>query len=203
MKKKAKIVVIVLAIILVIMIVAIVTFLLVDFLLRKSSVEVSKNNSTEQYNENDTIIITPQPVTEEEMKKMEEREKKREADRQASKEEWEQMSFDKISMSIKEGSVTKNGATLIITNNNELSCGHGDNYRIQRKILGLWIPIIPIVMPWSVADSECGIILSKTSVTPMRDWSKIYGTLRSGKYRLREEIYINGKKQYIYAEFSI
>ena len=59
-------------------------------------------------------------------------------------------------------------------------------------------------MPWSiVADGECGIILSKTSVTPMRDWTKIYGTLRSGKYRLGEEIYINGKKQYIYEEFSI
>ena len=191
-------------IVLVVIVVAIVTFLLIDFLLRKHSVKVSKSNVEEQYDSNDIVIITPKPLSEEEKKKMEEIDKKLETARQASKEEWEQMSFDKVSMSIKEGSVTKNGAALIITNNNELSCGHGDNYRIQRKILGLWIPIIPIVMPWSiVADGECGIILSKTSVTPMRDWTKIYGTLRSGKYRLGEEIYINGKKQYIYEEFSI
>ena len=52
---------------------------------------------------------------------MEEIDKKLEAAKQASKEEWEQMSFDKVSMSIKEGSITKDGATLIITNNNELS----------------------------------------------------------------------------------
>ncbi len=197
MKKKVEIVVIVLVVIAV----AIVGFLLVDVLLRKYSAKVSKSNLEEQYSENDTVVITPQPLTEEEMKKIEEGEKKREADRQASKEEWEQMRFDKVSVSIKEGSVTKNGATLMITNNNELSCGHGDNFRIQRKILGLWIPVIPIVMSWSIGEG--GIILSKTSVTPIRDWTQIYGALQNGKYRLGEEIYINGEKQYIYAEFSI
>ncbi|MCI8999889.1 MAG: hypothetical protein HFJ26_02895 [Clostridia bacterium] len=83
-------------------------------------------------------------------------------------------------------------------------CGHGGIYRIQRKILGLWIPVIPIVMPWSpIADDECGIIVSKISVEIKRDWTEIYGALQNGKYRLGEEIYINGKKQYIYAEFSI
>ncbi len=117
MKKKVKIVLIVLVVI----VVAIVGFLLVDVLLRKYSAKVSKSNLEEQYDSNDTVIITPKPLSQEEKKKMEEIDKKLEAARQASKEEWEQMSFDKVSMSIKEGSVTKDGATLIITNNNELS----------------------------------------------------------------------------------
>lgn len=117
MKKKVKIVLIVLVVI----VVAIVGFLLVDVLLRKYSAKVSKSNLEEQYDSNDTVIITPKPLSQEEKKKMEEIDKKLEAARQASKEEWEQMSFEKVSMSIKEGSVTKDGATLIITNNNELS----------------------------------------------------------------------------------
>lgn len=117
MKKKVKIVLIVLVVI----VVAIVGFLLVDVLLRKYSAKVSKSNLEEQYDSNDTVIIIPKPLSQEEKKKMEEIDKKLEAAKQASKEEWEQMSFDKVSMSIKEGSVTKDGATLIITNNNELS----------------------------------------------------------------------------------
>ena len=117
MKKKVKIVLIVLVVI----VVAIVGFLLVDVLLRKYSAKVSKSNLEEQYDSNDTVIITPKPLSQEEKEKMEEIDKKLEAARQVSKEEWEQMSFDKVSMSIKEGSVTKDGATLIITNNNELS----------------------------------------------------------------------------------
>ncbi|MCI8999890.1 MAG: hypothetical protein HFJ26_02900 [Clostridia bacterium] len=117
MKKKVKIVLIVLVVI----VVAIVGFLLVDVLLRKYSAKVSKSNLEEQYDSNDTVIIIPKPLSQEEKKKMEEIDKKLEAAKQASKEEWEQMSFDKVSMSIKEGSITKDGATLIITNNNELS----------------------------------------------------------------------------------
>lgn len=117
MKKKVKIVLIVLVVI----VVAIVGFLLVDVLLRKYSAKVSKSNLEEQYDSNDTVIIIPKPLSQEEKKKMEEIDKKLEAAKQASKEEWEQMSFDKVSMSIKEGSVTKDGATLMITNNNELS----------------------------------------------------------------------------------
>ena len=117
MKKKVKIVLIVLVVI----VVAIVGFLLVDVLLRKYSAKVSKSNLEEQYDSNDTVIIIPKPLSQEEKKKMEEIDKKLEAAKQASKEEWEQMRFDKVSMSIKEGSITKDGATLIITNNNELS----------------------------------------------------------------------------------
>lgn len=117
MKKKVKIVLIVLVVI----VVAIVGFLLVDVLLRKYSAKVSKSNLEEQYDSNDTVIIIPKPLSQEEKKKMEEIDKKLEAAKQASKEEWEQMSFDKVSMSIKEGSITKDGATLMITNNNELS----------------------------------------------------------------------------------
>ena len=117
MKKKVKIVLIVLVVI----VVAILGFLLVDVLLRKYSAKVSKSNLEEQYDSNDTVIIIPKPLSQEEKKKMEEIDKKLEAAKQASKEEWEQMSFDKVSMSIKEGSITKDGATLIITNNNELS----------------------------------------------------------------------------------
>ena len=91
-------------------------------------------------------------------------------------------SFDNVRMSLKDNTVTNTSATIIIEDNNVVPYGYGDGYILETKVLGMWIPLIPKcgIPTW---DDYTLIIKNGETELPV-NWSKIYGSLKKGKYRL-------------------
>ncbi len=193
MKKGLKIVGIVLGIIVLIMIV----FLVTDFFLRKNLPNKTTNTQT---NHGEILEIKPDTSTGFVWEKKWSPEE-RFRDPEGYQKALESRTFDKVSMKVKQDTVTNIGATFIITDKNEVSCGYTNEYKIERNIFGLWVPVIPITYIISVDGSYS--TLAKETVERKEDWSNVYGALRKGKYRFSKKVYANQECQYIHAEFSI
>lgn len=108
--------------------------------------------------------------------------------------------IENITIQVKENTITKTGATFIISDRNEVFCDYGSEYKIEVKKNGKW------EMQKTITDD---IIWESISFRPgkkvsehKKDWSKVYGELQTGEYRLALKVYTN-KYEYIYAEFSI
>ena len=110
-------------------------------------------------------------------------------------------SINNVSLSIKEGTLTKTGATVIITDNNKDTYIYGESFRIDKKENGEWkkLEIIDDTfgftdIAWSVGNNG--------KLERKHDWSKLYGELAEGEYRLVKDVYDNGYKE-IWVEFNI
>ena len=100
-------------------------------------------------------------------------------------------------MSIKEGTVSATGATIIIEDDNEQPYNYTTWYRIDKEVNGQWIALEPI------DDNNISDELSLYQNFEFQiDWSNIYGTLEKGQYRLVKTIFDN-ENQYFWVEFSI
>ncbi len=102
------------------------------------------------------------------------------------------------SMSIKEGTLTNSGFTLIITNlsNNEIILG--EEYRIDKKENGKWRPVVPIIDNYGFID--IGYILKPNDDFETKiNWKWLYGELETGEYRLIKEV----NDKYVSVEFRI
>ncbi len=104
-----------------------------------------------------------------------------------------------ITMTIKEGSLTKTSATVILqdTSNNE-SFGTGASFSIEKNVNGFWLELskqaeISWIEIW-YAPNEDGIIEQNLN------WEDLYGELPEGNYRIVKNIGVLGE---VYAEFSI
>ena len=91
-----------------------------------------------------------------------------------------------VTLSIKEGTLTKTGATLILTNNSEKNFSYGEPYEIEVKKDDVWHKSVEIEL----------------------DWEEGYGVLPSGTYRIIKDIdyeQTNGNFQIftIASEFTI
>lgn len=109
--------------------------------------------------------------------------------------------LDKVAMTIKEGTLTKTSATIIITDENEEPYGYDEWFRVDKKENKKWKEVKPInedyvvnAIAWLVGDN--GKLELKT------DWSNLYGELESGEYRVVKKVYDNGYK-YFSVEFTI
>lgn len=106
-----------------------------------------------------------------------------------------EQTLDKVSMVIKENTLSKTGATIIITDKNELPYYFvKDSYIIEKNIFGnLWIKIFS---KSGYAIEPLGIH-GPNGITEIEiDWTERYGELNNGKYRL---VMIDG----LYTEFNI
>lgn len=108
--------------------------------------------------------------------------------------------LDKVTMTIKEGTLTKKGATIIIKDENEEPYTYGEFYRIDKKEDGKWKELKPIIDNY--AFHEVAYIAKKGVLEMKHDWSIIYGELEKGEYRLVKSQYENGYK-YFSVEFNI
>lgn len=109
--------------------------------------------------------------------------------------------FNKVSMEIKDGTLTKTGATIVITDRNENPYGYGTWFRIDKKVDGGWKKLDTIRE--DVAFNAIAMIPNEDGILQTKeDWTNIYGELEPGEYRMVKDVYENGSK-YIYAEFSI
>lgn len=109
--------------------------------------------------------------------------------------------LDRVSMSIKEGALTN--ATIVIKNTSNKELTSGEWFRIDRvEENGEWEKVKSI-------NEEYGFIAIAWVIKPRGefedkiDWSKLYGELKKGNYRIVKEVYEKGEKIELYAEFSI
>lgn len=109
-------------------------------------------------------------------------------------------SIDNVTLKVKENTITRTGATFILTDNNEVFCNYGSEYIIEVKNNGKWeiLETITAGVTWDLSSMRPSSKISEIR----KDWSKIYGELENGEYRLGINVYTN-KEEYVYAVFNI
>ena len=104
-----------------------------------------------------------------------------------------------ITMTIKEGTLTRKSATIILESKNDYSCG--ESYSIDKKENGEWKSINQInsytfnllgLLPGKDGKIECNL-----------NWSERYGELENGEYRIVKTLDTEGGKLELYAKFTI
>lgn len=110
-------------------------------------------------------------------------------------------SIDNVTLKVKEDTITKTGATFILTDKNKVFCDYGAEYRIEVYKDGKWQMQEPITdgFTWELFSMKPGSEVSELK----KDWSKVYGELESGKYRLGISVCSSEACRFVYAEFSI
>lgn len=110
---------------------------------------------------------------------------------------------DKISMIIKDGTLTKTKATIIITDNNEQHYLYDEWFRIDKKEDGKWRKAEIINNEYSFI--AIGYKPDKNGrIELVVDWENLYGSLEKGEYRIIKNAYDNnGKKIFLLTEFNI
>jgi c-di-AMP phosphodiesterase-like protein len=121
-----------------------------------------------------------------------------------SKYEKKEYPIDGVSMSIKEGTLTNTGVTLILKNDSNIDVSYGNPYIIKIKKEDKWQNIENDLHFNLPAFS----LKSKTSKEISLNWEIGYGKLEKGEYRIIKNFdYEKGKDRYesfsVYVEFSI
>lgn len=110
---------------------------------------------------------------------------------------------DKVTMEVKEKTLTKSGATIIMQNKTNAEFTYGEPYHLEIKHEDSWhiLELEPnndlfFTMPaYTLKANE--------SVEKEYNWEHGYGKLKKGTYRLVKDIIIDKDKVYIAAEFTI
>ena len=105
-----------------------------------------------------------------------------------------------VTMNIKDNTLTKSGATIIITDNNKVKYTYEEYYKLEKRIDHIWYELKP---SGDVLFNEMGYLVDDNNELEMNiDWSKSYGNLTSGKYRIIKRIY-DGEYKYFSVEFDL
>ncbi len=109
-----------------------------------------------------------------------------------------------VTLTIKEGTLTNTGATLILTNNSDKDFQYGNPYEIEIKKDGVWHKINVEV---DFTSPSFGLKAKESKEIELK-WENGYGKLSNGKYRLIKGIdyeYEEGKYEFfnVAVEFTI
>ncbi len=105
-----------------------------------------------------------------------------------------------IIMTIKEGTLTKTSATVLIKDNNKKHC-YGEDYSVEKRENGKWKSVEtkgnyivkwPAYYPGKTGKLDFNI-----------DWSERYGELENGEYRIVKTVSTSDGEIELYAEFTI
>ena len=110
-----------------------------------------------------------------------------------------------ISMTIKEGTLTNTGATIIITDTTGKDNVYGNWYRIDKKENGIWQEL-DIIFEGNYGCNLIGYSPNENNQLEMDvNWEDLYGKLESGEYRLVKEtsIPLENQKYYFSVEFVL
>lgn len=103
----------------------------------------------------------------------------------------------KISMVIKEGTLTKTRATIIITDLSNKNNLYGSEFRIDKKVNGKWKEL---KTKEDTYFNLIGYLVDENNKIEMeQNWEERYGKLSSGKYRIVK----SANDKYLTAEFEI
>lgn len=99
-------------------------------------------------------------------------------------------SKENVTMSIKEGTLTPTGATLLIKNQSKHEVGFGTEYHLEVKLGDKWyeVPYFDSSIggvAWALVG--VGVDAGETFEYPL-SWEFLYGALREGTYRIRKEV---------------
>lgn len=109
--------------------------------------------------------------------------------------------YSKVSLSLKKDTLTKTGATIIISDISEQENTYGEWFRIEKKTNQFWEELKPIDDNYAFKDIAYKI--GENHRLEMNiDWSKLYGELEKGEYRLIKTLYDVGDI-YLSVEFTI
>ena len=110
--------------------------------------------------------------------------------------------IDGVSMEIKEGTLTKDGATIIITDNSGKNYTYGDEYRIDKYENNKWKEAT-IVVKGNYGFNSIGYHIDKNNKLELDiNWKWLYGSLDKGKYRIVKSVALS-KDKYFSCEFII
>ena len=110
-------------------------------------------------------------------------------------------SVDNVTMSIKDGTLTKTSATVVIVDKNDAKYNYSSWFRIDKKENEDWKEVKVINEKYAFNDLAY-IPDGDGRIDMSINWENLYGELEAGEYRLVKEVYDTGKK-YIYVEFTI
>lgn len=105
--------------------------------------------------------------------------------------------LENVKIEIIKSSITKNGATIIITDNNEISYIWNNSYRIEQKTNTNWKELE--LKKDIINEIDYNIDESNQIVLEI-DWSQYYGQLSNGTYRIVKNIFDENKYIDIYSE---
>ena len=108
--------------------------------------------------------------------------------------------LDKVSMEIKEGTLTNKGATIIITDRNELPYSYGEAYKLEKLEKKEWKAL------WNIyyAKNDIGYIIGRDGNTEIDlNWEEYYKELEKGKYRILMQVIPGDDNTIISTEFEI
>lgn len=113
-------------------------------------------------------------------------------------------SVENISMVIKEGTLTRTGATIIITDNNDKHFDYGEPFSIDKKVNGKWEKL---KMADNVGFNFPAYVVDENNQLEMDlDWTIMYGKLEDGEYRIVKDVCVTDgctKTEDFYGEFTI
>lgn len=111
---------------------------------------------------------------------------------------------DGVSMTIKKGTLTKTGATVIITDTNKYKYSYGSYFRIDVKKNGSWKES-KIIGDGSF-NAMAYLVDENNKLELKQNWERIYGKLSKGEYRIVKYVCISegckDKKEFS-VEFTI
>ena len=116
--------------------------------------------------------------------------------------------LENVTMTIKEGTLTKTGAIVIITDLSDDDNMYGEDFRIDKKENNEWKKL-DVVVKGNYGFHSIGYEVNEDNILEMKiDWNWLYGELDTGEYRLvksasvsKDNSYLGDK--YVYVEFII
>ena len=114
----------------------------------------------------------------------------------------EERSMDNVSIAIKEGTLTKEGATIVVTDKNDYPYSYGEEFNIQKQEDGEWKDLQTKDM-YFLNDTN-NLIREDRTTQIILNWKYKYGELEAGHYKLNLEVTQNdSSKATVSTEFDI
>ena len=108
---------------------------------------------------------------------------------------------ENVKIDIVDGTLTRDGAEIIITDNNTDKYGYGTDFKLQKKENNNWVDLE--YLP-NTSFTDIAYKLNNNTLKLNVNFKEHYGTLKDGIYRLSKPVYSNRTKYDIYSnEFEI
>ncbi|MCX4365665.1 MAG: hypothetical protein OSJ70_07830 [Bacilli bacterium] len=110
-----------------------------------------------------------------------------------------------LTLEVKEGTLTREGVTIVYKNNTDKYMSYGSEYFLEYKMFGDWFIIKPTDL-FPVYNLMLYSVEPHSEKERLFKWEGTYGHLHKGKYRIVHDIVIprsEYKDKYTYVEFEI
>ena len=96
--------------------------------------------------------------------------------------------LDGVTMTVKKGTTSPTGLTVVIENNSGSQCIYGEYFELEKKINESWYKV-PVTIDGNYGFHSIGYDLSSGGSKEWEvDWNWLYGSLEPGKYRIIKDI---------------